>query len=184
MCGFEGGTGDVVACVQHGSVRQHDAGGDEHFVTVGMGAAVHARSVVHDDAAHHGRFHRGGVGGELASVRRENLVYPLTDDARLQRNLFVVGGDAVLLPMLAGYYQDGVANGLSGQTGSCGTKRHRQTVAVGQPQQVGDFSFVAGTNHDLRNEAVEARIRSPCQPAQFVGVYPFLRDKFSYLLQK
>ena len=96
----------------------------------------------------------------------------------------MIGRNAVLLPMFSGYYQDRVTNGLSRQTGSCGTKRHWQTVTVSKSQQVGNLLFAVGTNHDLWDKAVETRICSPCQPAQFVGIYPILRNKSPYFLQK
>ena len=160
--GFEGSTRNVVPCIQHGAVRQYDAGGEKYLVTIGMCAAIHARGVVHDDAAYHGRFHTCRIRSKLTSVGCENLVNPLTDDARLQGNLFMIGRNAVLLPMFSGYYQDRVTNGLSRQAGSCGTKRYWQTVTVGKFQQVGDLLFAVGTNHDLWDEAVETRICSPC----------------------
>ena len=160
--GFEGSTRNVVPCIQHGAVRQYDAGGEKYLVTIGMCAAIHARGVVHDDAAYHGRFHACRVRSKLTSVGRENLVDPLADDARLQGDLFMIGRNAVLLPVLSGYDQDRVTNGLSRQTGSCGTKRYWQTVTVGKSQQVGDFLFAVGTNHDLWDQTVETRICSPC----------------------
>ena len=163
--GFEGSTRNIIPCIQHGAVRQYNAGGKKHFVTIGMCAAIHTRGVVHDDAAYHSTFHACRVRSKLTSVGGKNLVNPLTDDAWLQGNLFMIGRNAVLLPMFSGYYQDRVTNGLSRQTGSCGTKRYWQTVTVGKSQQVGDFLFAIGTNHDLWDKAVETRICSPCQPA-------------------
>ena len=58
----------LVACVEHRTVGQYDAGGHEHAVAIGMHAAVHARSVVHHDTAHHCRAYRRRVWWEHAPV--------------------------------------------------------------------------------------------------------------------
>ena len=97
---FEGSAADGISGIQQGAVHQDDAGGNKHFVAVGMRAAIHAGSIVHDDAAHHGAFHRGGIGGKLATVGGQQLVYTLSDDARLEGYLFMVGRYAVFSQFL------------------------------------------------------------------------------------
>ena len=84
-----------------------------------MRAAIHAGSIVHDYTAHHGAFYRGGIRCKLAAVGGQQFVHTLSDDARLEGYLFMVGRYAVFFPILAGYDEDGVTNGLSRQTGSC-----------------------------------------------------------------
>ncbi len=133
---FEGSAADGISGIQQGAVHQDDAGGNKHFVAVGMRAAIHAGSIVHDDAAHHGAFHRGGIGGKLATVGGQQLVYTLSDDARLEGYLFMVGRYAVFFPILAGYDEDGVTNGLARQTGSCRSEGDGQFVAARQFQQL------------------------------------------------
>ena len=181
---FEGSAAHGVAGVQHSAVCQDDAGGGEHLVAVGVRAAVHARGVVHYDAAHHGALHAGGVGGKLASVGSQKLVYALADDARLKGDLFVVGRYTVLLPVLSGYNKDRVTDGLTGQTGSCCAEGDGQPVTVGKFQQKGNLFFVFRTDHYLRYQAVETGIRTPSQPAKFVGVNPFLRNESACFLQE
>ena len=48
---------------------QNNTGGKKHLVTVGVCAAVHAGSVVHDDTAHHGAFDGSWVRSELPPER-------------------------------------------------------------------------------------------------------------------
>ena len=78
-----------------------------------MRTAVHARSVVHDDTTHHGAFDGSWVRSEFPPEGQ--LIDPLTDDAGLQGNFYLmVGGKAVLFPVFAGYDEYGVTDGLSG----------------------------------------------------------------------
>ena len=142
-----------------------------------MCAAVHARSVIHDDASYHGALHRCRVGSKLTPVGSEQFVDALADEARLKSDLFVVGADAVSFPVLACHNQDGVADGLSGQAGSCGTESDRQFVARGQTEELRHFVFVFRADDYLRNEAVEAGVCAPGQAAQFVGINTFLRNE-------
>ena len=86
--------------------------------------------------------------------------------------------------MLAGYNEYGVTNGLSGQAGSCRPESHGQIVQISQFQQSGDFLFSLRTDYDLRDEAVKSCVCSPGQPAEFVGINPFLRDELSRFLQE
>ena len=174
---LERGAADGVARVQHGAVGQDDAGREHHLVAVGVRAAVHARGVVHHDAAHHGALDRCGVGGELAAVGGQQLVDALADEAGLQGDLFVVGADGVLLPMLAGDDEDRVADGLSGQAGARRAEGDGHAVARGQAEQLGYFVLVLRADDDLRDEAVESGVRAPGQAAQFVGIDAFLRDE-------
>ena len=51
------------------------------LIGIFMGAAVHARSIINDDAAHHSRVDGGRVRSELASVRGENAVDLCADNS-------------------------------------------------------------------------------------------------------
>ena len=55
---------------------------------------------------------------------------------------------------------------------------------AGKFQQPGNFLFSFRADYDLRDEAVETGICSPCQPAEFIGVDPFLRNELSRFLQE
>ena len=181
---FECRTAYGVAGIEHRAVCQYDAGGEEYFIAVGMCAAVHAGGVVHNDAAYHGAFYGSRVWGEFPSEGRQQLIDPLPGNAGLQGDFLVVGRQAVLLPVFAGYDKYGVADCLSGQAGSCRPEGDGQVVAACQFQQAGDFFFALRTDYDLRDEAVEACIRTPSQPAEFVGVNPFLRDEPCCFMQE
>ena len=65
-----------------------------------MRAAIHAGSIVHDYTAHHGAFYRGGIRCKLAAVGGQQFVHTLSDDARLEGYLFMVGRYAVFFPIL------------------------------------------------------------------------------------
>lgn len=75
------GTGAVGGGVDHSAVGKDDARRAYYLVGIGMCAAVHARGIVDDDAAHHGRSLRRGVGGEHASVGTQDFVYSRADYA-------------------------------------------------------------------------------------------------------
>ena len=75
-----------VASVEDGAVGQHDAHREHLAVAIGVRAATHARGIVDDDAAHHGRVFRGRVGGERAAQWSQDLVDLRAHDARLQRD--------------------------------------------------------------------------------------------------
>ena len=133
---FEGGAADGISGIQQGTVHQDNTGGNKHLVAIGVRTAVHAGSIVHDNTAYHGAFHRSGVRCKLAAVGSQQFVHTLSDDARLEDYLFVVGGYAVFFPVLAGYDEDGVTNGLTRQTGPCRSEGDGQPVAARQFQQL------------------------------------------------
>ena len=113
MALFEGFTTHCVACVKHGAIGQHQASGDEHAVTVGMRAAVHARSVVGNDTAHHRRAYAGRIGREHAAQGFQNLVDLCPNNTGLQGNAAGVFGDTVVLPVFTRDNQDAVAHALT-----------------------------------------------------------------------
>ena len=80
----------------------------------GMNCGTHANSDKVLLSAHHGAFYGGRVGSEFPSERGQQFIDPLSDDAGLQGDFFVVGRYAVAFPMFAGYNKYGVTDGLSG----------------------------------------------------------------------
>ena len=174
---FKTGTAYRVSSVEHSPVGQYNARRKHHFVTVGMGATVHARGIVHNDASHHGALYGSRVWGELASIGGKEFIDPLSHNTRLKGNLSAVGTDGVLFPVFAGHDENGVADGLSRQTGACRTERDGQLQAIGQPEQFGHVVFAIRTDDYLGNETVESRIGAPCQATQLVRIYSVLRDE-------
>ena len=126
----------LVASVEHGSVGQHNACREKHLVAVGVCAAVHARCVVHDDAAHHGALYRCRVWSKLSAIRTQQIVDTLADDAWLQAYLHAVVENVIFLPVLAGDDKDRVADGLSRQTGAGGAEGDRQMLRLCKRQQL------------------------------------------------
>ena len=70
VCHFECGTADTVSGIEQCSVRQNDTGGEKNLVAIGVGTAVHAGSIVHDDTAYHGAFNGSRVRSEFSSEGR------------------------------------------------------------------------------------------------------------------
>ena len=85
-----------------------------------MGTAVHAGSIVHDNAPHHGTLDRSRVGRKFSPVRLQQLIDPLPDDARLQANLLAFVQDFIFFPVLASHDSYGIADGLPGKAGASG----------------------------------------------------------------
>ena len=176
----------LIPCVKYGPIGQNESCTEQHAVTVGMCAAVHARCIVHHNASHHGRLLGGRVGGEGSSVGSKYLIHPLTDDARLQGDGLGILPNGIFFPVLARYDEHRVSNGLARQTGAGGTEGDRDTKSTCVTEQAGNFFFAGGANHHLRQFPVEARIRSPCQAAQIVCVdallWNVLPDAFQIFL--
>ena len=130
----------LVACIEHRAVGQDDAGRDHHAVAVGMHATVHARRVVDDDAAHHGRADAGRIGREHAAVGFQYLVDLAAHDTRLQRYDTTFGfrvplalwrgvrGEAPFLPVLASHDEHRVRTTLTRKRGTSGTEGEGQRV--------------------------------------------------------
>ena len=72
-----------VAGVEHGAVGKDNASRNEFFVAVGVGAAVHSRSIVDNNTSDHSRLLRSRVGRENFAVWLEDFVDTFADDARL-----------------------------------------------------------------------------------------------------
>ena len=102
-----------VARIEHRSVHQDDTGRNHHLVAVGVSSAIHAGSIVHHNTADHSTFHTRRVGCKLTPIRSQNFIHPLSDNARLERNLLIIIRKTVVFPMLAGHNQNRVTNGLS-----------------------------------------------------------------------
>lgn len=98
---LEGGTRNVVP-VSSTVPSANTMRAEKYLVTIGMCVPQFMpEGVVHDDAAYHGRFHACRVRSKLTSVGRENLVDPLADEMPGCSDLFMIGRNAVLLPMLS-----------------------------------------------------------------------------------
>ena len=121
----------LVTRVEHGAVGQHQTRRQQHAVTVSMGAAVHARGVVGDDAAHHRRADARGVGREDASQGFQDLVHSRAHDAGLQGDAVTTRGNGVVLPVLTRHNQDAVAHALARQRRARRTEGERQAIPVG-----------------------------------------------------
>ena len=78
-----------------------------------MHAAVHARSIVDDNTAHHGRADTGWVRREYTPIRLQYLVHLCTHDTWLQFDGILLFAYLVFLPMLACNNQDGVSTTLA-----------------------------------------------------------------------
>ena len=170
----EGLAAGRIARVEHGAVGQHQARRDEHAVAVGVCAAVHARGVVGDDAAHHGRADAGGVGREHAPQRFQDLVHPCPHEAGLQGDALGVSGHAVVLPILARHDEDAVAHALPRQRRSSGAEGERQPEFARRPDNRRHLVLVLGADDHLWRQSVKTRVGAPGQGAQLVGVNPVL----------
>ena len=108
-------TARLVTRVEHSAVRKHQAGRQEHAVTIGMSAAIHARGIVGDYAAHHGRADTGGIGRKDTPKGFQDLVDPSAHNARLQGDAGSIFTNTIFLPVLACHNKDAVAHTLSRQ---------------------------------------------------------------------
>ena len=122
--GFAG----LIARVHNRTVGQDDTRADHHSVAVGVHTAVHARGVVADDAANHRAADGSRVGREDATVWLQHAIHLRPDDARLQADAVAVFADLILLPMLAGDDEDGVAHALPGERRASGAEGEGQAV--------------------------------------------------------
>ena len=173
-----------VAGVKNCAVGQDDSRRFEDAVAVGVRAAVHARGIIYDDAAHHGRLFRGGVGGEHTAVGGQNLADARADDARLQGDVFGIGRHLIAFPRLSGHHQDRIGDCLARKRRAGGTERHGHADARGSLQQTRDLGLVVGAHNDFGYEPVEAGVGTPGEQAQLVGVDSVAVDKLFDFVQK
>ena len=83
-----------------------------------MRAAAHAGGVVAYDAAYHAAADAGGVRAEVSAKGGQMLVHARTHDAGLKGDGFIGLVVAPLFPILAGYKEDAVRDGLPGEGGT------------------------------------------------------------------
>ena len=169
-----------IAGVEDCAVGKYDARRHKLSVAVGMRAAVHSRCIVHNDSTYHSRILRSRVGRKDASKGFQKLIYALTDDARLHRDGFRIGGNFIIFPIFACHDEDAVAQRLSAETRAGGTERHRQTTAAGCRKQTRHLLLRLRAHHNLRHKAVEAGIGAPRQAAHLVCVDALAWDKCAY----
>ncbi len=177
MRAAEGLAAMLIASVEHRAVGKHHAQRLEHAVTIGVRATTHARSVVHNNATHHGRIFRCRVGGEGALERSQDGIDTTAHDARLQRDGRGIGSNAVTLPVLARDNHDGRSHRLSAQTRSGGAEGDRQLHLARHGKQLSHLLLGCGAHDHLRNVAIETGIGAPCQGAQVVGIDALTRHK-------
>ena len=115
-------------CVENGAVCQDDTRREEHPVAVGMHATVHARGIVADDAAHHRRTNRGGIGRKHPSIGLQYLIDTGTHDAWLQTDALLPLSYLVLLPVLACHDKHTVSTTLARERGTCSPESEGQLV--------------------------------------------------------
>ena len=168
-----------VAGVQDGAVGQYDACRNHHAVAVGMYATVHARGIIDDDAAHHGRPDGGRVRREDASVRLQNLVYTGADDARLQADGVLMLSELIFLPVLASYNEHAVGTALPAQRRAGSPESEWQLVLLAGFDNLGNPFLTVAAYDNLWNLAIETGIGTPAKGAQFVGVNAFRRNELS-----
>ena len=102
----------LVTRIEQRAVGQHQPRREQHPVAVGVGAAIHARGVVHHDTAHHRASDRSRVGREAVSIRFQHLVDPGPHDAGLKPHGAASVEHLAALPMFARHHEHRVADGL------------------------------------------------------------------------
>ncbi|MCY1432187.1 hypothetical protein D9M71_481770 [compost metagenome] len=76
----------------------------------------------------------------------------------MQANLLALASNLAAVPIVAEYDQHRIADGLAGQAGAGGTKRHGDLFAVRQLEQGHHFSFGFDADHQLGDQPIEAGI--------------------------
>ncbi len=176
-------TAMCIAGVEHRAVGKNDAHRQQHVVGVGMHAATHTGGVVDDDATHHRTVDGGRVGGEEAPHRLQNPVDATADKTRLHGDGVVVIADVVILPMLAGDNQYGVAHALARQRGAGGSKREWNMIGGAALDDLRHFLLIVRTYHHLWHHVIKTGVGTPTKGTQLVGIYTVVRDDMLQLLQ-
>ena len=174
----------LVARVEQRAVGQHQPRREQHPVAVGMRAAVHARSVVHHDAARHSASDRSRVGREAVSERFQHLVDPRAHDAGLEPHGAAAVEHLATLPMFARHHEHRIADSLPRKTRARGPEGQGHAQPGGRPHDADDLLLVGGAHDDLRDEPVKSRVDAPRQPAQVVGVNPLAGDESAHGAQE
>jgi len=133
--------------VQQRAVGQDDPRAGQRVVAVVAHAAAHAAGVVGGDAADLGRIDGGRVGPDLAAEGRQQPVGVRADDSRLQAD-----GD-----------------GLPRQAGAGSAAGQRRRVAAAGGEHLLHLVLAVDGDHQLRHEAIEARVGAVGKAAQRIG---------------
>ena len=128
-----------------------------------MYTATHTTGIVHHDASYHSRFEAGGVGRKILAVWTENLVYALPHNTRLQGDSLGIFSNGILLPFLATYHKQAVADGLSAKAGTRSTEGDVFTLLVCASYDGLNVLLGGRVEYFLRNKTVETCIGSPRQ---------------------
>ena len=149
-----------------------------------MCAAVHARGIVGNDAAHHCRADAGRIRRENTSQRFQDLVDPRAYDTRLQGNAIGIRGDCIVFPVFARHDEDAVAHALPRQGRACRTEGKRQPKLVRRLDNLRHLGLVLGADDHLWRQPVKTRVSTPCQCPQLVGINPIPGQKRPYFIQE
>ena len=169
MAQAEGRHAGGVGGVEQRAVAQHHPQRGQRVVTVLRGAAAHARAVVGGDATDAGGGDRCRIRPDLAAVAAQCVVRVLADHPGLQADARTAIQHLDAGPAFLDDHQHRVAHRLSGQAGARSTQRHRHTMGLRQAQHDGHLPFIDGAHHDLRQQAVEARVGAVGQRAGGIG---------------
>ena len=140
------------------------------MVTIGMYPAVHPGCVVADDASYHCTVHRGRVGRKDPSPGLEDGVHAPTHDAWLHADGLPLVGHFISLPVLSRYDEDGIAQALPGQGGSCCSEGVGHLILGTSLDNSRDLFLRIGTDYDFGYNSVKTGICSPSESSQGVGV--------------
>src|SRR5208282_4906406 len=132
--------------------------------------------VIGSDAAYHRRVNRCGIGPNLAAVSCQAPIGFSADDARLKRDRGRVGADLTSPPSIAQQNQDRIADRLPRQACSSRAKSHRRSKPRALGEEKDHFLFAFDNGGKLGYEAIEARVGSPSEQAQWISDQSIRRD--------